>query len=71
MPALRFHLYTFAGSWLWCFGLAYVGARLGDAWDRNPMLKATFHRFDLAIVAAVILSAGAFIWHRLRGPVRS
>jgi membrane protein DedA with SNARE-associated domain len=22
MPLLRFHLYTFLGSWLWCFGLA-------------------------------------------------
>src|SRR5215471_18178473 len=22
MPRLRFHLYTFAGSWPWCFGLA-------------------------------------------------
>ncbi len=71
MPALRFHLYTFAGSWLWCLGLAYVGARLGEAWDRDPMLKATFHRFDLAIVVAVLLATGAFVWHRLRGAARS
>lgn len=70
MPAARFHLYTFAGSWLWCLGLAYVGSKLGEAWDRDPMLKATFHRFDAVIVAAVVLAAGAFAWHRLRSAVR-
>ena len=71
MPQLRFQLYTFAGSWLWCLGLAYVGATLGEAWDRDPMLKTTFHRFDLAIVVAVLLATGAFVWHRSRGAARS
>src|SRR5262249_8382603 len=27
MPRLRFHLYTFAGSWPWCFALAWVGMK--------------------------------------------
>ncbi len=30
MPQLRFHLYTFIGSWPWCFALAYVGMKLGE-----------------------------------------
>ena len=34
MPQVRFHVYTFLGSWPWCFGLAYVGMKLGEAWDR-------------------------------------
>lgn len=25
LPQLRFQIYTFVGSWPWCFGLAYIG----------------------------------------------
>src|SRR5947209_1417604 len=28
MPQLRFHVYTFIGSWPWCYALAYVGMKL-------------------------------------------
>ncbi len=66
MPVLRFQLYTFVGSWLWCYGLAAIGARLGAAWNENPALKATFHRFDLAIVVLGVAAAAFFVWHRLR-----
>src|ERR1700720_3582274 len=47
MNQLRFHLYTFIGSWPWCFLLAYVGMKLGDRWDSDPRFKAVFHRFHL------------------------
>jgi membrane protein DedA with SNARE-associated domain len=30
MKLVPFHLYTFIGSWPWCFGLAWVGMKLGD-----------------------------------------
>lgn len=30
MPLLRFHVYTFIGSWHWCFLLDYVGMLLDD-----------------------------------------
>src|SRR5262249_54771762 len=29
MPRLRFHIYTFLGSWPWCLGLAWLGMKLG------------------------------------------
>ena len=61
-----FHLYTFVGSWIWCFVLALVGERLGAQWDSNPTLRALFHRFDIAIAAIVVLGAAAFLVHRLR-----
>ena len=32
MPRLRFHIYTFLGSWPWCFALAYFGMKLGENW---------------------------------------
>lgn len=47
------------------------GAALGEAWNRDPTLKTTFHRLDLAIVVAVLLAAAAFVWRRLRRAVRS
>jgi membrane protein DedA with SNARE-associated domain len=59
MPQLRFHVYTFIGSWPWCYALAYVGMKLGDRWDSDPRFKAIFHRFHLAV--EVVLLAG-IIW---------
>ncbi len=38
MPQLKFQLYTFVGSWLWCYALAYVGFKLGERWDSDPRL---------------------------------
>jgi membrane protein DedA with SNARE-associated domain len=38
MPLMRFHIYTFIGSWPWCFGLAYVGMVLGDQWNNSPWM---------------------------------
>src|SRR5215831_5241004 len=36
MPQLKFQLYTFIGSWPWCFALAWIGYRLGQAWESDP-----------------------------------
>jgi membrane protein DedA with SNARE-associated domain len=67
MPRGRFHLYTFLGSWPWCFGLAYLGMKAGEHWD---YLGKYFHRFDVVIGAVLVALAVAFFWsrwkHRLR-----
>jgi membrane protein DedA with SNARE-associated domain len=64
MPRLRFHLYTFAGSWPWCLGLAWVGMKLGERWDSDPRLKMWFHRFDAMIGALMLLAVAIFVWSR-------
>jgi membrane protein DedA with SNARE-associated domain len=64
MPQLRFHLYTFLGSWPWCYALAYVGFKLGEQWDSDPRLKAFMHRFDAVIVGVLVLSLGWYVWRR-------
>jgi membrane protein DedA with SNARE-associated domain len=66
MPLLRFHFYTFVGSWPWCFGLAWIGMKLGEAWDKDPRVKAVMHSLDIVIVVAVLAAAGWFIWHKTR-----
>ena len=63
MPRLRFHVYTFIGSWPWCFILAYVGFKLGEHWDTDPRLKLWFHRFDGVIGAIIILGIAWFVWN--------
>src|ERR1043165_4733647 len=35
MPRLRFHVYTFIGSFPWCLMLAYVGMKLGEKWETD------------------------------------
>ena len=67
MRLVPFHLYTFVGSWPWCFGLAWVGMTLGDKWNSDPRIKAAFHRADLAIGLILLLLVGAYVWHRVRG----
>jgi len=59
MNQLRFHIYTFIGSWPWCYALAYVGMKLGATWNTDPRFKAIFHRFHLAV--ELVLIAG-FLW---------
>ena len=67
MRLLPFHLYTFVGSWPWCFGLAWVGMTLGDRWNSDPRLKAWFHRADAVIAVLLVAAVAFFIWHRVRG----
>jgi membrane protein DedA with SNARE-associated domain len=59
MNQLRFHVYTFIGSWPWCYALAYVGMKLGATWNTDPRFKDTFHRFHIAVELVLI---AAFFW---------
>lgn len=61
MPQLRFHIYTFVGSWPWCYGLALVGVKLGEKWNSDPRLQQLFHRFDAAIAAVLLIGIVWFI----------
>ena len=59
MPRLRFHVYTFVGSWPWCFALAWVGMKLGERWHTDPRLSQWLHRLDAVVVVLLLL---AFVW---------
>jgi len=62
MPLWRFNLYTFAGSFIWCWALAWIGMQLGQNWNT---LGIYFHRFDALI--GVVLLAGIiwYVWRHL------
>lgn len=62
MNQFRFHLYTFIGSWPWCYLLAYVGMKLGDKWETDPCFKADFHRFHLGVEIVIAIAIIWFVW---------
>src|SRR3954468_11750915 len=66
MPLVRFHIYTFVGSWPWCFGLAWVGMKAGAAWQTDKRLSHTLHYADAAIGVALVAAVAWFIVHQLR-----
>jgi len=59
MPLVRFTVYTFLGSYPFCFALAYFGYKMGEHWQA---LESTFRKYDLLI--GVLLLAGAAGWVR-------
>jgi membrane protein DedA with SNARE-associated domain len=68
MPRGRFHLYTFLGSWPWCFGLAYLGMKLGENWRS---LGQYFHKFDAVIGVLLLLGVVYFVHSHWRNRIRS
>jgi membrane protein DedA with SNARE-associated domain len=71
MNQLRFHIYTFLGSWPWCYVLAYIGMRLGASWNTNPQFKAVFHRFHLAVELVIVVAAVWFITSHWKNRIRT
>ncbi|MBB5315626.1 DedA family protein [Tunturibacter empetritectus] len=71
MNQLRFHLYTFIGSWPWCYALAWVGMKLGASWNTNPQFKAIFHRFHLAVEVVLVIGAVWFITSHWKNRIRT
>jgi membrane protein DedA with SNARE-associated domain len=63
---LKFQIYSFVGSWPWCFALAYVGMLLGARWDSDPTLRRLFHEFDAVIGAVLVAGLTWFVWSRWR-----
>jgi len=64
MRQWQFQLYTFVGSWLWCYALAYVGLVLGQQWETNPTVKAVFHNADIVIVALAVVAVAWVVMRR-------
>lgn len=66
MRQLPFQLYTFVGSFAWCYALAYIGAQLGKRWDSDPRMRALMRNFDLLVLVVVAAAIVLFAWYKLR-----
>ena len=62
MNQFRFHLYTFIGSWPWCYALAFVGMKLGARFQTDPRFKAFFDKFHHGVEVILLLGVVLFIW---------
>jgi membrane protein DedA with SNARE-associated domain len=66
MNLKKFVIYTFMGSLPWCLGLAYAGQKLGEQWDKNPILKTLFHRFDFVIGIIGVAAITWWVWRHVK-----
>jgi membrane protein DedA with SNARE-associated domain len=71
MNQLKFHVYTFVGSWPWCYALAYIGMKLGDAWQTDPRFKEAFHRFHLGVEAVLAVGLVWFVLSHWKNRIRT
>lgn len=62
MNQVRFHIYTFIGSFPWCYFLAYIGMKLGARWNSDPRFKAFFDRFHHGVEIVLVVAVAYFIW---------
>ena len=63
MPLVKFCIYTFLGSFLWCFLLAYVGTVVGN---NLVVLTPVFRSFEVLIIIALVILLALYIWRHLR-----
>jgi membrane protein DedA with SNARE-associated domain len=70
MNQVRFHVYTFIGSFPWCYALAWVGMKMGATFSTDPRFKQFFDRFHHGVEAVIVLAFVYFVvshWkHRVR-----
>jgi membrane protein DedA with SNARE-associated domain len=71
MNQLRFHIYTFIGSWPWCYALAWVGMKLGATWNTDPRFKEIFHRFHLAVEVVLVAAFAWFVVSHWKNRIRT
>lgn len=71
MPRLRFHIYTFAGSWPWCFVLAWIGMKLGERWETDPRLRQVLHRLDALIILLLMIAVFLFLRSHWKNRMRA
>jgi membrane protein DedA with SNARE-associated domain len=71
MNQVRFHLYTFIGSWPWCYALALLGMKLGDKFSTDPRFQHFFDRFHLVVEAAIVLAFVYFLYSHWKNRVKT
>lgn len=70
MNQVRFHIYTFIGSWPWCYVLAYIGMKLGNTFNTDPRFKHFFDRFHHVVEAVILLGIVWFVTSHWKNRIR-
>lgn len=62
-PFWRFTVLTFIGSWIWCYGLVYVGVYFGENMEA---FKSIWHKFDALILGVLFVLGVLYIWKHVK-----
>ncbi len=63
MPKTPFLIYSFVGSVIWTYLLAFIGMKLGENWNT---LRDRLHNFDLIIIAIIILGVVGWVYAHVK-----
>jgi len=63
MNFVRFTVFSFVGSFIWCGLLALGGRAFGENWEE---LRALMRPFDIPIALAILAGIGWYICHHMR-----
>lgn len=58
-----FLIYSFVGSMIWTYILAYLGMKLGENWHT---LRDRLRGFDMAIVGLIVLLGVYWVWRHIK-----
>lgn len=63
MNLTKFIVYTFVGSFIWCWVLGYAGMKFGQHWED---LKVYFHEFHYVIIAIGVIFVLWYVWRHFK-----
>ncbi|MFC1907231.1 DedA family protein [Chloroflexota bacterium] len=63
MHFIKFIIYTFAGSFIWCAGLAYGGYLLGEHWEQ---VREAMRPFDPIIWVLIVIMIALYVYRRIK-----
>ena len=63
MNMTKFIIYTFVGSFIWCWVLGYAGMKTGEHWET---LSVYFHQFHYVIIVLGITFAAWYLWRHFK-----
>jgi len=63
MNFVKFTVWTFMGSFIWCWVLGWAGYVFGEHWER---VREAMRPFDIPIIVVVLALVGFFIYRRLK-----
>lgn len=63
VPFIRFTIYSFVGSFIWCGALAIAGHAFGSEWER---IREIMRPFDIPIAIALLAGMGYYIYRHIQ-----
>ena len=61
-PFVMFCVFTFLGSWIWCYILTYAGVQFGE---NLALFAQIWHKFDLAIAIFIMIGLVYYLYHHV------